>query len=694
MELITELPLWFLIFCVLLGAAYAFILYYREKSLADTPGYVKGMMAAFRFIAITLIAVLLLSPLIRTTETESEKPIVIIAQDNSESIVVNKDSAYYRNEFPESLKNLSDQISSDYEVKTFSFGDKIEEGLKFDYSAKQTNFSNLFDEINTVYSNRNIGAIILASDGLVNQGANPMYAPGQINVPVFTIALGDTTMQKDIVLGGLKYNPTVYLNNNFPVEIQINARKCAGCITTLTVIRNGETILTKNINITNNNFYTNLPVFFEAKEKGVQKYRFELSTVTGEISATNNSKDIYIDVLEGRQKVLILGNSPHPDLSAFSQVIEANQNYEATVSLLDQFSGQLKDFNLIILHNLPSVRNKASNIIQNAKDNGTPLLFIVGAQTSLTDFNNVQKSLSVTDTRGTTINEVQPALAPEFSLFGLADPTIKYINELPPLISPFGTYKRGPDTYVLFYQQVGIVRTDNPLIIFMQGVQRVGVIAGEGMWRWRLRDYADHENHDITNELFTKIIQYMSVKEDKSRFRILTRNNYLENEQVQFFSELYNQSYELVNDPEVSITITGSDDKTYPFTFSRTEKAYALNAGYFPPGDYKYTATARFQDQPITTTGRFTVSPLQVETNETVADHSSLYSLSEKYNGAMIYPSQISQLPALLMQREDIKPVVYTQNSLREIINLKWVFFLLLILISAEWFMRKRNGAY
>jgi hypothetical protein len=693
-ELITELPLWFTIFCVLLGAAYASMLYYRDKSFTDTSGIATGLMAAFRFLAVTFIALLLLSPLIRTTETETEKPIVIIAHDNSESIVVNKDSAYYRNEFPEVLQNLTDRISADYDVRTFSFGDKIQEGLIFDYTDKQTNFSKLFDEINTRFSNRNVGAIIVASDGLVNQGANPLYAPGQTNVPVFTIALGDTTIQKDIVLSGLKYNPTVYLGNNFPVELQINARKCTGCITTLTVTRNDETVSTKNINITNNNYHINLPLFFEAKEKGVQKYRFALSTVPDEISTTNNSKEIYIDVLEGRQKVLILANSPHPDLAAFSQVIDANQNYQATVSLADQFTGQIKDYSLIILHNLPSVRQKAGSVIQSARDDGIPLLFVIGSQTSISDFNKAQKAISITDVGSLAANEVQAALAPEFSLFSLADQTIRYIPELPPLISPFSTYQQGSNSSVFFYQQVGIVRTNNPLVSFMQDGQRIGVIAGEGMWRWRLRDFADHENHDITNEIITKTVQYMSVKDDRSRFRIITRNNYLENEQVQFFSELYNQSYELVNNPEIGITITGSDDKTYPFTFSRTERAYALNAGYFASGDYRYTATARFQDQTLTASGRFTVSPLQVETNETVADHQVLYAMAEKYDGEMFYPSETGRLPDLLQQREDIKPVVFTQNKLRDIINLKWVFFLLLLLISTEWFMRKRSGAY
>src|SRR5207244_30183 len=94
-QLITEKPLWFILLCLLLGAAYAFVLYGNDTSLNEVHPWLKKMMAVLRFLLVSLLAFLLLSPLIKNISYEKEKPIVIIAQDNSESIVVNKDSAFY-----------------------------------------------------------------------------------------------------------------------------------------------------------------------------------------------------------------------------------------------------------------------------------------------------------------------------------------------------------------------------------------------------------------------------------------------------------------------------------------------------------------------------------------------------------------------------------------------------------------------
>jgi hypothetical protein len=228
----------------------------------------------------------------------------------------------------------------------------------------------------------------------------------------------------------------------------------------------------------------------------------------------------------------------------------------------------------------------------------------------------------------------------------------------------------------------------------MDGQSRMGVIAGEGIWRWRLRNYAESQDHELVNELLLKTVQYLTVKEDKSRFRINTRNSFRENEPVLFNAELYNKSYEMVNIPELNITIMNSDRKSFPFVFSRTEKAYTLNAGMFPPGEYTYSASLKLGDEAMQTSGRFTVSPLQLENSETVADHQVLYAMATQNGGEMFMPDDLSSLADRILSRNDIKPVTYERNQLKEVISLAWVFFTILLLISVEWFLRKRNGAY
>ena len=41
-----------------------------------------------------------------------------------------------------------------------------------------------------------------------------------------------------------------------------------------------------------------------------------------------------MEVLDARQKILLLFDGPHPDISVIKQAIESNKNYEVKTSLL------------------------------------------------------------------------------------------------------------------------------------------------------------------------------------------------------------------------------------------------------------------------------------------------------------------------------------------------------------------------
>jgi hypothetical protein len=111
-------------------------------------------------------------------------------------------------------------------------------------------------------------------------------------------------------------------------------------------------------------------------------------------------------------------------------------------------------------------------------------------------------------------------------------------------------------------------------------------------------------------------------------------------------------------------------------------------------GNYKYAARVTVAGNVLTASGEFSVSPIQVESVNTVADHQLLFSLAKKHGGQMLFPSQLGEVPGILGARTDISSISYVQKKLSDFINLKWIFFLLLLLLSVEWFARKRSGAY
>lgn len=123
---------------------------------------------------------------------------------------MNKDSDYYRNEYPE-LQQLSLSLKEDYEVLDYSFSEGTEKGLLNNYTGKVTDISALFTQIFDQYGSRNIGAIILSSDGIYNAGSNPVYAVNEKSfVPVYTVGLGDTTPVRDLKIDAVNHNDVAF----------------------------------------------------------------------------------------------------------------------------------------------------------------------------------------------------------------------------------------------------------------------------------------------------------------------------------------------------------------------------------------------------------------------------------------------------------------------------------------------------
>ncbi len=691
-QLITESPAWLSVFCVLAGALFALLLYRKDKNMGEVKSWLRWLMMSLRFVVITLLSFLLLTPLLRTLTRQIEKPIVIIAQDNSESIITNKDTTFLRGKYRADLLAIAGELSEKFEVKVLSFGDKVNESQDFNFNEKRTDLSALLDEADIRYANRNVGALIIASDGLYNSGSNPIYHP--LKVPVYTIALGDTIARKDLLVGAVNYNRIAYLNNSFPVEVTVVGRECSGVSTTLTLSEDSSILFSRQINISGNSFRQAIPFHLDAKKKGIHHYKISLSAVNGEITTTNNVKDIYVEVKESKRKVLIIADSPHPDIAALKKAIESNENYEVKVSTIDKPEANIKDAQLVILHQLPSVDHPATDMIRSIKSNDIPCLYILGSQTNVNAFNQLEAGIAIRNSLNKG-NEVKPALNNNFNLFTVEDGLKNSVRTFSPLITPFGDYVITAQGSSLLSQQIGSVVTGQPLLFLGENTGgKTGILCGEGCWRWRMNDYQLNQNFDVFNSIISKAVQYLSITETKGRFKVSCKSSFNENEPVVMDAEVYNDNYELINTSDVSVTITSREKKSYPFTFSKTERAYTLNAGILAPGDYHYKAQVKQGDKLYATEGDFSVNALQVEQNETVADHQLLYTLSQKTGGQLFYPSQLNELSALLQSKDDIKSVSFSQIKLIDLVNLKAIFFLLLAMLTIEWFLRKRSGGY
>ena len=693
-----QYPAWYIIFCVLLGIGIALLLYYRDQTFKEQPSWLKWLLGAIRTTAITFLAILLLSPFLKSIFTESKLPIVILAQDVSESIRSEMEATELEG-YQQNIEQLSNDLSGNYDLKQYEFGSDIREGLNFDFTDKSTNLSAFFNEVQDIYSNQNLGAIILASDGIYNEGSNPIYTNTKINAPIYTVALGDTTPKKDLVLKRVFHNKIAYLEDKFTIQVDIAAQNASGNTTRLSIAKvNGassQTIEQEAITIDRNDFFITKEVVLDANQAGVQRYRISLASIDGEASTRNNRRDIFIDVLDARQQILILAAAPHPDVAALRQSLANNKNYELTVKYAKDQIKNINDYDFVILHQLPTFSNVSDALISDLQKEKIPHLFVVGTQTNTRKLNEIQSLINIKAPSKNT-NEVQAILANNFSAFIIEDEIKQQVPIFPPLIAPFGEFTSSGNAQILLYQRIGKIDTKYPLLVVgEQNSLRQGVLCAEGVWKWRLFNFLQEQNHNVFDDLLGKSVQYLSIKEDKRKFRVnLDKAIFSDNENIIFDAELYNDNFELINDPDASLTIKDADNKDYNFTFDKTSNTYRLDAGSFPEGNYRFGASVNYNGQSLNYEGQFSIEPIQLEVYETTADHRLLALLSDKYGGQMIYPGNIASLGSIIKDKETIKPVIYESSKTEPIINLKWIFFLLGFLLVLEWFLRRYNGGY
>lgn len=691
MKLLLNSPLWYVLLCLLISGLGAFLLYRKDLNLAELSTFWKRVLAALRFLSLFFLAFLLLEPLLEYSKKKVEKPIIVLAHDNSESMVFANDSVVVKSQLEESYNSLKAKLSADYEVVSYSVGDKVSENPTFDFKDKQTNLSEFFTEIQNRYYNRNLGGIVLASDGIYNSGGNPVFEAKKLkNVPVFSIQVGDTTPQKDLLIEEISHNRLVYKGNKFPVVVTVKAEQLNGVKTNVVVSKNGRVLGKKPISVNNDLYLTQSSFELESERTGLQKYDVRVETVNGEFTTTNNYKSFYVDVLESKQKILILANSPHPDINALKLGFQSNENYEVTTNLAQDFKDKIEEFSLVVLYNLPS-QNEGLSLL---KDKEVPLLLVVGNQTNVNSFNALKKGVTINNSKGFT--EAQAYVNTDFSQFTISPGLVSFVNSFPPVQVPFTQkYSVSNSTETAIYQRIGPVKTKYPLLAFNKnGAYKTGMLLGEGIWRWRLQDYSNNGSSDLFNELIVQTAQYLVSKEDKSLFRVFRKTAYSENEKVQFEAEVYNKSYELVTTSDANMKIFNEQKEEFSYTFSKVGDSYKLNSGSLKPGSYTYVATSTSKGGKLTRTGEFSVEELKVEQNNTVANHQLLFNLSDVTGGEVLSISGLSSLDEKLKKQENLVDVIYQEKDVDDLINMKVIFFFILLLLGIEWFVRKRNGGY
>lgn len=689
-RLIFEYSPLLLVLCAALGVGYAWILYSAKHPWSKE---INRLLFVIRTVLVFFLCVLLIGPILKLTNNMLEKPSLVMLIDDSASVgeaLSEENKKNLQVELNTAKTNL-ETAGYDIKVKNLSNEDLTE--VVFTGTA-----SDLNGALRTVigdYESKNLAGIVLLSDGIYNSGSSPLYQ--QTRIPIYTIGTGDTTERVDIVLKNLAFNKIAYQGNKFTLRAEVLLQGIQNQNLAVSVSKAGKKLFTQTKD-SGTGSLVEFDFVLYASEKGTQRYDVAVEVISTESNKRNNFVTAFIEVVEGKKKILVVTPAPHPDIKALRSVIEKNSNYEFIlhvpgISTTDPALLQSGKTELVIFYDVLDYENKTRALLDQLSQSRSSLLYIIGSKTNTRQL--AANGIPITFESPGQWDAVTPVINSEFQSFGFLENTAGIFARYPPADVPFGKFTYPPNAKVLLYQRIGSVSTDRPLVFTWEdGDKKIAAIAGHQFWRWRLNEFAEKENSEFFDDVFSKLIQYLSTLEDKRKFRSFPiQNEFAEGSPVTIESQVYNDLFELVYGNSIDLQVRDEKGQQTIYNYITSPGNSRYRIGGLKEGVYQFSASTVLNGKKEIVAGQFVIKSQNVESQNLTADHGLLRKISENSGGQFYKDTEWNKLIADFSSKEATS-IIRSEESFNPLINLKMVFFLLLLLISAEWFLRKYMGGY
>ncbi len=710
MELIFSHSPWYILLIVVLAAALSWLMYRGTRDLL--PFIPRFLLGVFRFVVLTLIGILLLEPLLNASKKITSQPIVAVLQDVSESIVVQKDSAFARNEYPALLNNFLGAFDEkDYTLDYYTFSSELDldaDADSLDFAATGTNISSAMERLQKLYQNQNLGAIVLVSDGISTEGANPLFIIDRFKQPVHTVLLGDTTPQQDLQISEVLFNEIAYLKSETPIQVKVRKEGFQSADIKVTLLGGGKVIGTQDLKLNRNQVQGQVSFLFEPKEPGVQQFEISITRLPGEITYRNNQRKIFINVLETRVKIALFAGSPHPDLGALKQAFKREDRYEVrefvhkgtTDYYTDPSRYDLDEFDLVILHNYPlSSADKAmvEKIAKQVEDRKLPVMHFVGGFTDLQTLQPLYKEMAITPKNFN--NKSEEVIANfdkkyrDHSTFTFPENWLVWANSSPPIFRNRSNWESKSNAEVYATARIKNIQLDYPVFALQNQLGKKNfVFLGENFWRMRAHAYVENESFDYFDDWLFNNIKWLIVTDDKRKFKVNpSKRLYTGKEPVMFRGQAYDDSYNPIPGVEIKLELSSPNGKENIYYLNETgQSQYYLELYNLQEGTYSYAAEGRKNELVIgTDKGQFSIGQSNIEHLRLQADQGLMRQLALRSGGKFTLARDLNGLPALIKADANLKPTVGFKESRQDFHRFRWLLILLLSLLGVEWVVRK-----
>lgn len=639
------------------------------------------LLTGLRFITYASIFLLLINPKFDTITYFNEKPNLIIAVDNSESIqYLNQDIP--TKDFINSLKS-NEGLNERFNLEFYAFGKDIQSTDSLSFDEKQSNLALVFQRLSEVYNNA-ISPTLLISDGNQTYGNDYAYITKRYKQSIFPVILGDTTTYTDIKIQQLNVNRYAYLKNKFPVEIIMTYNGNSTVNTQLRITTGNSTVFTQPITFSKSQTSQIVNLNLPANRVGVTSYRAQVLPLDNEKNTINNTKNFAIEVIDQKTNVAIVSDILHPDLGALKKSIESNEQRNAEILSTQEFLNKSNDYQLVIVYQ-PTINFKALFAeIDRLKLNK---IVIAGTKTNWSLLNELQSNYKQQQTNQS--EAYQPILNQNYGTFIIDNLNF---NEFPPLQSEFGETTFNIPYETILYKSVNGNQLEEPLLAtFEINDRREALILGEGIWRWRAQAFLNENSFNTFDNFIGKIVQYLSTNRRRTRLNVNYESFYNGNDNVNITAQFFNKNYEFDNNANINITLKNKDtDAVRSFPFVLKNNNYEVDLSGVEAGNYSFTV--KVNNENISKSGELKILDYNVEQQFLNANVTKLQSLATNSEGKSYFIDNTSTIINDMLNDARFATIQKSTKKVVPLIDWKYLLALIALSLAAEWFIRKYNG--
>mgnify|MGYP001826994947 CR=1 FL=1 len=670
-----------LLYIIISGILALFIALFQYRYKTKNRSQLTMLFTFLRFLTIFTLLLLIVNPKIEQVKVYNEKPNLVIASDNSSSIQHLGKQEELKNVFYSLTSNES--LKNKFNIVSYIFDEALKPSDTLSFQGKQTNISKTLVELSKIYKGSNSPTVII-SDGNQTYGNDYEFIGRNYNQSIYPIIVGDTAKYADLKIQQLNVNKYAFLKNRFPIELIATYNGNELVNSKLEIKSGNNTVYSQPLvfSRTENSQFINLTL--PANRAGVSAFRAELVPIANEKNKVNNIQNFAIEVIDQKTKIAIVSDFLHPDLGAIKKSIESKEQRSVTFLDPKQALENLNNFQLLILYQPTS---NFKTVFEELNTQNKNSLVISGPKTDISFLNNIQSyTLDVTNQS----EEYQAIINNNYTPFFIEDIDFE---SFPPLESNFGEVKFSSPYETLLFKSINGNKLESPLLAtFEDGPKREAVLFGEGIWKWRSQNYLNTKSFNKFDDFIGKIVQYLASNKRRSRLSVDYESFYNGNNSIIIKAQFFDKSYTFDARERLNITITNIDSqekRTFPFVLKNNN--YQVDLSGIPASKYVFTVSA--SNENISKAGNFEILEYNVEQQYMNANVTKLVRLATNSQGSHYFAGDdIDEMISELLEDNRYIPVQKSNKNVIPLIDWKYLLALLVLCLSAEWFLRKYNG--